>query len=312
MSKVQYSIHTPESEYDKMLFDLRNGKEKGTTTYLDFYDDCWTWKPGTFNIISGYNNEGKGQWARFLFLPKALEERKKFVFYAPEDYPSSELFDDMIHTITGKSTDKDNPNFVTEEEYNKAYELIKDLFYFVYIKPPHNTIENILEKFQELLDSDPDIFGFLIDPHIKVTRSKNSPDRDDLFGAFFTGELCDFSRTNNVLTFLCMHQQTPSKVEGTGLYSEPDSYKVKQGGSYSDTADSLHIVWRPNFARDKLDPTVVVGTKKVKFQKLIGLPQTFKISFNRKTNRYVDLQSGEDLYDFDKWMKDTQKPKLRF
>lgn len=308
---IEKLITTPEDDYDKMIYDLHNGKEKGTTTYMDFYDNCWTWKPGTFNIISGYNNEGKGQWLRHICLIKALEENKRFAFYAPEDYPSSELYDDLIHTITGKSTDKDNPNFITDDEYNEAFNLIRDKFYFLYIKPPHNTLSEILQSFNDLIESDENMYGFIIDPHIKVTRDKNAPDRDDLHGAYFTGLLGDFSRMNNVLTFLVMHQNTPSKIEGTGLYPEPDGYKVKQGGSYIDTADSLHIVWRPLYAKDKLNPLVTVGTKKVKFQKLVGIPQTFDISFDRKTNRYVDKDTGKPLYNYDKWMKGYKK-KINF
>jgi len=308
-SQIEKIINTPELDYDEMKHQLIHGQEKGTTTYIDFYDNCWKWKPGTFNIFSGYNNEGKGQYIRFLCLIKALEENKKFVFFAPEDYPSSQIWLDLIHTLSGKSTDKDNFNFITDEEYEHAYSLIKDKFYFVYIQPPNNTLKEILKTFNELLEKDSDILGFIIDPHIKVARDVNSPDRDDLQGAHVTSQLCDFSRINKVITFLVMHQQTPKKNEGTGLYPEPDSYTVKQGGAYSDTADSLHIVWRPNFAKDKIDCSVVVGTKKVKFQKLIGIPQTFEISFDRKTNRYVHKDSNESIYNFNKWQLGYQKPK---
>lgn len=309
-NEYKSEITTPITDYDKMLNDIRFGKEKGTTTYIDKFDQCWTWKKGTVNIISGYNNEGKGLWFRQLALIKALEEGKKFVFYAPEDHPSSELFDDMIHTLTGKSTDKDNSNFITEEEFNHAYNLIKDLFYFVYIKPPKNTLSNIMEQFQILLDSDPEIYGFLIDPHIKVARDKDTPTRDDLYGAEFMSITGDFARVNEKQVFIVMHQQTPVKKED-GNYPEPDSYSVKQGGTYSDTADGLMVVWRPNFGRDKIDPKVIVGTKKLKQQKLVGLPQSMEFMFDRRSNRYTD-EYNNPLYNFNKWMKskEERKPKL--
>ena len=304
---IEKFITTPIDDYNQMIYNLKNGQEKGTTTYIEEYDNCWKWKPGTFNIISGYNNEGKGQWLRFKCLIKALEEDRHFVFYAPEDYPSSQLYDDLIHTISGKSTDKDNDNCITEDEYNHAFDLIKDKFHFLYIKPPHNTLSEILQSFNDLLEVDDKLYGFIIDPHIKVARDKDAPDRDDLYGAYFTGLLGDFSRINKVLTFLVMHQTTPNKLEGTGCYPEPDTYKVKQGGTYSDTADTLEIVWRPKYAKDKLDPSVVIGTKKVKVQKLIGIPQLYDFSFDRRTNRYTELGSNKSLYNFDKWMPDYKK-----
>jgi len=306
MLKIEKYINTPEDDYAEMTYNLENGQEKGSTTYIDIFDNCWKWKNGTFNIISGYNNEGKGQWLRFICLIKALEEGKKFVFYAPEDYPSSDLYLDLIHTLSGKSTDKYNENYISKELYEYCYNLIKDKFYFLYIKPPKNTLSEIVKSFQELLDNDKNILGFIIDPHVKVTRDKEAPDRDDLNGAYMTGMLCDFSRTNEVLTFLVMHQQTPKRLEGTGLYPEPDGYGIKQGGVYIDTADSLQIVWRPNYAKDKLDTRVIIGSKKIKKQKLVGIPQLFSFNFNRKTNRYTD-EMGLDLYNFDKHLPNYKK-----
>ena len=310
MKKVDKTVSTPEDDYAQMTNDLENGQEKGSTTYIDSFDNCWKWKPGSFNIVSGYNNEGKGQWLRFLCLIKALEENKKFVFYSPEDYPSSDLYLDLIHTLAGYSTDKDNLNFISRDLYEHCFQLIKDKFYFLQIKPPQNTLSEIIRSFEELLENDKDIFGFIIDPHIKVTRDKEADTRDDLYGAYMTNMICNFSQQNSVVSFLAMHQQTPKKIEGTGLYPEPDGYYIKQGGSYIDTADTLQIVWRPNYAKDKLDPKVIIGTKKIKKQKLIGIPQLFTYSFNRKTNRYTD-EEGIDLYNFNKWHPDFKK-KINF
>jgi len=303
---IEKFINTPIDDYDQMNYDLTNGQEKGSTTYIDIYDNCWKWKPGTFNIISGYQNEGKGQWLRFICLIKALEENKKFVFYSPEDYPSSAIWLDLIHTLSGCSTDKDNYNFISPKQYDEAYELIKDKFYFVYIKPPNNTLSEIMKSFREILEKDKDCFGFIIDPHIKVMRDEDVAGlRDDLYGAYVTSTLCDFSRTNNVITFLVMHQNNPEK-DARGCYVEPDTYRIKQGSSYSDTADSVHIVWRNNYAKDKLDTHVIIGTKKVKVQKLVGIPQLFPLNFNRKTNRYTNLD-GTDLYNFSKHFNRHEK-----
>src|SRR5690606_2578445 len=115
---------------DDMQTDLQQGKEKGTSTYITGLDDCWTWRMGEFNIWTGYSNEGKSQFLRYLSLVKAIEERRKgedwtFAFYAPEDYPAKEFFDDLIHTAAGRSTDKDNPNFIGKELYRTTYEKIK-------------------------------------------------------------------------------------------------------------------------------------------------------------------------------------------
>src|ERR1044071_1873968 len=126
-------IHSPEDVLGEMLYDLENGKEKGTTTYIEDLDKCWKWRAGEGNLWTGYANEGKSILSRSLSMIKALEEGWNFLFNAPEDFPAKEFYDDMIHTITGFPTDKDHPLCVTKELYMYAYELIKDHFQFVYI-----------------------------------------------------------------------------------------------------------------------------------------------------------------------------------
>lgn len=297
--KIEKLILTLETEEVEMLYDLRNGKKKGTTTYIGEIDPCWTWRESELNIISGYSNEGKSLLLKQLCLIKALEENKKFIFYSPEDYPASEFFQDMIHTISGKSTDKDNHNFISEELYQHCFDLIKDNFTFLYIQPPNNTIEEIVNSFEEILELHPDIYGIIVDPYIKVSRSKLAPERDDLYGAFFMNTLGDFTRMNNLCAFLVMHQLTPKKNEGDKLYPKPSMYSIKSGGTFADTADNVLIVQRPYYAKDKINPMVIFGSDKIKKQKLVGVPQEIEIQFNPKTNRYTDMNAN-DLYNFDK------------
>jgi|688.fasta_scaffold00478_117 twinkle protein len=289
---------------EHMVETLLNGHVKGTTCYIDEIDQVWTWRQGEVNIWTGYNNEGKGTMIRFLALIKALEEKKKFVFYAPEDSPAEWFYDEIIHTLSGKSTDKDNPNFIGPDLYVKCLEILKDLFIFIHIPLPDNTIENLVKLWRGMKEKDPSLYGFIIDPHIRITRSKESPDRDDLFGGYFMGYLNDFVVDfPDVSVHLVMHQQTPKK-DDTGNYPEPSKYTIKQGGTYSDTADNVIIVCRPNYAKDKTDTYVIFKSEKIKKQKLVGLPGTVKMRFNPKTNRYVDYNNGStDLYPFEKHLK---------
>lgn len=308
---IEKLILTPETEYDEMIDDLRNGKKKGTTTYIDCIDPAWTWRETELNLITGYANEGKSEFLKQIILIKALEEKKKFAVYMPEDFPASEFFSGMIHTITGKPTDKDNKDCISEELYNEAYKLIKDLFIFLYIEPPHNTLEELVISFQDLLELHPDLYGFVIDPYIKVTRSKQAPERDDLYGAYFINLLGNFGRIHNKVTFLVMHQQTPKVSENTGLYAKPNKYSIKSGGTFTDTADNVLSIWRPLYAKDKIDTSVEFESQKIKKQKLVGVPQSVEIGFDRKTNRYIEKISGMPLYNFSKHLL-GYKTKIQF
>lgn len=294
-------IFKADDVYDTMINGLRNGKVKGTTTYNTKLDQCWTWRKQEANIWTGYANEGKSLFLKQLCLAKALKENWKFCFCSPEDFPPDEFYDDLIHTLTGRTTDKDygTERVISEELYEKAYKMIKDLFIFLYIEPPHNSIRSVLEEFKRIT-KDESIDGFIIDPLLKFARPKGMEDvRDDIYAAYI-GSICvDFARQTNSSFHLVMHQLTPQQDGETKKYPEPSMYRIKGGGSWSDGFDNILSVWRPNYASDKLDSEVQFSSQKIKKQKLVGIPQRLQMSFDRKSNRYKDFSSNSDMFPFE-------------
>lgn len=302
-------VFTMDDSIDEMLYDLEHGKEKGSTTYIKELDNAWTWRLSEFNIWTGYANEGKSLFLRFLALIKAFMDRWPAAFYAPEDYPAKEFFDDIIHTASGYSTDKDNMNFITTELYKKMYKILKELFYFVYIPPPENTLLEILKLFVPLI-KEKGVKICVIDPLIKVARPKEYMNADDKYAAYVTTVCTDFSRQYNVSLHLVMHQLTP-RLQENGLYPKPSMYYIKGGGTWADGTDNINSIWRPSYARDKEDDEVMFSSQKIKKQKLVGIPQDFMMRFNRKSNRYVESNSKKDLFPFDKHLN-VPRTKLLF
>lgn len=295
---------------DEMVYDLQHGKERGTTTYIHKLDDAWTWRLGEFNIWTGYTNEGKSLFLRFISLVKAIMDKWRFAFYAPEDYPAKEFFDDLIHTGCGKSTDPLNPGgCVKEKTYRKVASQIEDYFYFVYIKPPDNTLENVLREFSTLID-DEGIKGCIIDPIIKLSRPKEFLQADDKYAAYVTTLCTDFARTTNISLNLVMHQLTP-RLQENGLYPKPTYYNIKGGGTWVDGTDNVLSVQRPLYARDKIDDEVIFASQKIKKQKLVGVPQEIKFRFDRKKNRYIDYDSKIDVFDFSEGLGVSQMSFLK-
>jgi twinkle protein len=293
-------IFKAEDMYETMLNGLKNGKVKGTTTYNKELDQCWTWRKQEANIITGYANEGKSLFLKQLCLIKALKEDWKFIFCSPEDFPADEFYDDLIHTLTGKTTDKDyGERVISEELYQKAFNLIKESFIFLYIEPPHNSIRSTLEEFRRICKTQK-IDGCIIDPLLKFARPKDMVDtRDDIYAAYISSICSDFARQTNTSFHLVMHQVTPTLDKDTKKYPEPSMYRIKGGGSYSDGFDNVLAVWRSNYASDKFDSEVQFSSQKIKKQKLVGIPQRLQMSFDRKTNRYKNFNTGKDLFDFD-------------
>lgn len=300
MSNSKAQILTMDDCIDDMLYDLRNGKEKGSTTYITDIDKCWKWRKTEFNLVTGYQNEGKSTFLRFLSVIKALEEDWKFLISAPEDFPAKEFFDDIIHTVSGQSTDKDHHNRISEATYKRVFERIRHNFVFYYLKPPDNTIATVLKDWEDLIDLYNIDVG-IIDPLIKFARPAGM-DKDDQYAVYTTTLMTDFARRKQISLHLVLHQVTPPRNPNQ-VYPRPSAYSIKGGGSFADGSDNVLVVWKPNHALDKTSTEVTFASDKIKKQKLVGLPQDVNFRFNRKTNRFVDFHTGKDLYDFDKHFK---------
>lgn len=297
---IKAKISTLGSCLDKMISQLRNGKEKGTTTYIDKLDQCWTWRKGEFNIWTGYSNEGKSLFLRFLCIIKALKDDWKFVFSAPEDYPPEEFYDDMIHTLAGFTTDNQSPYHLSEADYLRAADKIKENFYFLYLEPPDNTIKSTIDEFKMLCDST-HIDACIIDPLIKFARPTGMSDRDDIYAAYITTLCTDFCRKMNLSLHLVMHQLTP-RLGDNQQYPKPSMYSVKGGGTWADGVDNVLSVWRPHYAKDKINDEVIFSSLKIKKQKLVGVPQDVTMRFDRRSNRYIDFDTKKSMFDFDSIM----------
>lgn len=299
------SIKTFAGQRDSMLQNFRKGKEAGSKTYVRDMDHInsggiqnklWSWKSGEFNLWTGYNNEGKSQFLIFLCVLKAINEGWKFAFFSPENYPPDEFFDDIIHTILGKSTDRAYKNFdVNEEEYLRAFDMVKDNFFFVYPetdKMPDFRIEQIESVFEYLI-FEKDVKAVIVDPYIKIRHEMSAGEPEHLYASRFMMDRINFTRKNNVSYHLVMHQTTPRK-EKDGNYPPPSLYQIKGGGTFADSTDNSISVWRPNRATDPNDTSVIIKTDKIKKQKLVGIPFEITIDFNRKRNRYI----GKDGFDY--------------
>jgi twinkle protein len=300
------AIKTFEGQKDSMLHNFRNGKEPGSKTYVRDLDSCitgkgfnaklWSWRQGEFNIWTGFNNEGKSQFLIFLCVLKALKEDWKFAFFTPENYPPDEFFDDLIHTITGKTTDKNDKDFcMTEQEYLHAFDRIKNNFFFVYPEKdgiPDFTIEKIESVF-EYLHWEKGVKAVIVDPYIKIRHEMMAGEQEHLYASRFMMDRINFTRKNNLSYHLVMHQTTPRK-EKDGNYPSPNIYNIKGGGTFGDSCDNVISVWRPNRGVDPSDTTVMIKSDKIKKQKLVGIPSEILIDFDRKTNRYI----SKDGFDF--------------
>lgn len=278
-------IFTAENEKLSMLDSFHNGKKRGQTTHWEDIDKAWTWRTGEVTIWTGYQNEGKSLFLQSLCLLRAFHDSEKFAFFSPENIPIGDFFDDMIETFVGKSTDPHfKQNQMSELEYFKSIDFVSNHFFLIYPSKDFE-FETILEKAKYLVRKK-GIRHFIIDPYNTVEHKLKPGEREDLYISRFMSELKRFALQNDIGIHLVAHQLTPQK-DANGRYLRPDLNRIKGGGTFSDKADNVNFVWRPNRALDFSDTEVVFGSQKIKKQKLTGTPQDIiGINFLRKTNRY--------------------------
>jgi twinkle protein len=190
----------------------------------------------------------------------------------------------MIESYIGASADKTYKNCMSEMQLKEGIKFMQEHFYTVY--PEENqTLDEILSRFSYLVRKK-NIRTVTLDPYNQIQHNMRGGEREDLYISRFMSKLKAFAIKHDVSVHLVAHQVTPAFRAGEN-YPEPNIYTIKGGGTFADKADNVLIVWRENRNKDIKDTLVKFISKKIKKQKLTGLPGECSLFFERITNRYL-------------------------
>jgi len=301
-------IFSTDDVVDSMLDGFKNGQERGSTTHIPLLDKAWTWRKGEVNIWTGYQNEGKSLFINQLSTIKACFDNWKFAVFSPENMPMNDFYNEIIEMYIGKSTDPFHGSLqMTEEEYKEGIEFCRKHFFLIYPRKDFE-LETIFERAKYLVKTQ-GVRSLIIDPYNTVQHKMRSGEREDLYISRFMSELKRFALDYDLSVHLVAHQVTPLKSED-GRYIKPDLNRIKGGGTFSDKADNVLFVWRPDRAIDFSSKNVIFGSQKIKKQKLVGIPQELHlIDFNVKKQRYYfGTFTPFDEYDKIRYEANNHKP----
>lgn len=270
-----------DAVWENMKHTFLHGKARGTTTHFPTFDNNFTWKQGEITLFIGRPNAGKSEFMYQLMLMKSHFDGWKWAVFTPENHPADEFYDTMIHAYIGKTTDpyyKDQQ--MTMEEYERGYEFVKKHFFYVY--PPNPTMEEIESNFIYLIERE-GVCGTFIDPfnHISLDWSE----RDDKMLRQVLTDRKRFAVKYNTYDVISAHPKNMAKTKD-GNYEVPDIYDISGGAMWGNKMDNIVAVHRPNYITDPADTLVEIHVKKIKKQKLVGIPGMSSFHFSRKTNRY--------------------------
>lgn len=279
-------VFTCEDVISSMLHTFKNGKNRGTTTYFKELDTHWTWRKGEVTIFTGYNNEGKSNFFLQLAVLKARFENWKFGGFSPENYPIQDFFDDIIHCYNGTGCDPFyKGNFMSEEDYIRGANFANDHFYL--INPEDNyTFDEIILKAKYLVTRK-GINCLFIDPYNQIEHRMERGEREDLYISRFMAKLKRIAVQLDIVVILIAHQVTPTFGRDED-YPQPDTYKIKGGGTFSDKSDNVIAVWRPYRRSNPQDNSVKIIVGKIKKQKLVGIPGEIDMFYSRSKNQYFE------------------------
>lgn len=280
----------------EIMRDWSEGQPAGTTTYFPDLDNRWKHRIGEVNIWTGYNNEGKSLFLKQLLLLKSKNDGWKHALFSPEEMPFNEWYTDVIESYIGKSADKLQDrynNYMSEMQIKEGIKFMNEHFFMVYPEKDQ-TIDEILKRFSYLVRKQR-IQTVTLDPYNQIQHMIERGEREDLYISRFMSKLKAFAVKHEVCLHLVAHQVTPQFVPNKN-YPEPNIYTIKGGGTFSDKADNVLIVWRENRNTDISDTSVKFISKKIKKQKLTGIPGEVIFNYERKSNRYF-LNGSSPLAD---------------
>jgi hypothetical protein len=265
-----------------MLTTFLNGKEKGQTTRFQGIDNCFTWLKSELTAITGWPNHGKSEIMFQLMLAKSLHDKWNWIIYSPENQPIDMLFDQLIHSYVGKSVDRKFYNCMSEEEYLEGIEFVSEYFTVVY--PQEDPTVDVVLKHFEYVIGKKRIDGVMIDPWNQLIHSTVM--REDQYLSNEFTKCKRFAEKHKICFVISAHPKSTGK-NGDGSLPVPDQYSLSGGAMWNNKFDNILAIHRPNYHQDKTDTSADFYSHKIKKQRLVGIPGTVSMNFERKSNRYL-------------------------
>jgi twinkle protein len=281
-------------EREETLWEMYHNKDffpRGTTTYIASLDPHFTWRKGDYTTFYGPGNQGKTTFLLMMCVLKSMHEGDKWAIFTPEQNPPDEFYIDIIHMFIGKSAD---PNFPTiqmnKAEFKKGIEFVKKHFIYVYPDEYHDK-DTLFKIFKNVIIRH-NVTGIIIDPINQVERlDTDAKIRDDQYISRFASQFKRFILNHNVYGVVVTHGKIRYD-EKSGIAHIPNMYRDIEGGEMTARkTDNIIAYWRPHFQNNITDSYCIVFPQKLKKQKLTGIPGQVEFTYEKKTNRYYDMEA---------------------
>lgn len=254
-------IHFVDDMLDELWTSYRTKARMGTTTGMTELDEILLWKIGEVVCWYGYANHGKTTFLNFLMVCKVFLEGWKFAIFSPENYPSTDFYNSLIEVFIGKQIHPKNEIYkMTEAEYQRGIDFIKDNFFFVYPENEHD-IDSVHDKFKYLILKK-GVNAVIIDPFNQLDKTGSNFQRDDQYLSVMFAKIKRFTLSYQISYNIVAHPNKPTNIEKGKPLPIPTYYDLNGGAMWSNKMDSMFCFYKEYV--NKPDFKIIVGKNKKK------------------------------------------------
>ena len=271
--------------YEDAINIYHYGYKSAEPTGIPEIDRHFKWKRGELSVLTGIGNHGKSTFLKFLMLNKTCLDKTKWAVFGPEDFPAHEFYHDLTEMIIGANCTPENSYKPSQDVYDIAYKYVTEHIFYIYPKELSPTPEYIKSRFLQLILKE-GVSGVIIDPFNQMDNDyNNAKGRDDKYLEVVLADFKRFALINNVSFVIVAH---PHKLKKEGnAYPMPDVFDLAGGAMWNNKADNILVYHRPNYAADPTDRTCEFHSRKIRRQKIVGIPGTVSFEYNRNIRRFV-------------------------
>lgn len=287
--KVDGFKNIKPSDFENELSHIaEHGRKSGTTTHLSTLDPHLNWKDGFFYAVTGFPGAGKSTFVSQLMINRIVKEKIKCAIYTPENYPADDYVEELLLILTGKNVSFGHKRQLTDQERQDGLNMLSK--YITIIESDVTPgVNDVLRAF-DILNVDKDHKMFVIDPFNSLIEGTSQ----NLMSEYLKIALTEFKRFAVLQNCSMVVIEHPKGTTNVVDRPEPSPMMMYGGSMWWNKTDCIFSVDRDLF--DSGNPEVEIKIWKVKKQRLMGIPGSVILRYDKERGQYFNNGDIEESW----------------
>jgi twinkle protein len=287
-------IKTFGSALPELLRRYHHGIDKGVSTGWPEFDDFYTVRKGTLNVISGIPGNGKTSWVLAMFANVAYAQGWKCGIFSPEAGDDATLYSKLVQLTADRPFAPGTDGRMSEEELLEAAAWVDR--HFVRVDASRHDEENyqmitvpeIISRWENLILRD-GLDMAVIDPWNRLEAAKRQGQDMLDYIPWALNALSRFAERHQVATFVVVHPTKLRTVQGEDE-PIPEPYDIMGSSHWYNMADVILGIGRKKRGDPRNETTVEV--QKVREEDVYGNLGQMQFYYDGRSRRFHVDQHG--------------------